>query len=118
MLPPPAPLPDEVRFDDVVVDFRSYEARKGDRRIDMTRKEFGVLQYLAAKPGEVIRRDGDSIAALIVELVQGEAGVVPAPREFAYRSRIRLKADAEGRLGFFERGSNRLVPSDRCIVAA
>ena len=44
--------------------------------------------------------------------------VVPAPREFAYRSRIRLKADTEGRLGFFERGSNRLVPIDRCIVAA
>jgi DNA-binding response OmpR family regulator len=54
---PPAPLPDELRFDDVVVDFRSYEARKGDRRIEMTRKEFGVLQYLAAKPGEVVRRD-------------------------------------------------------------
>lgn len=56
-LNPPTPLPDELRFDDVVVDFRSYEVRKGDRRIEMTRKEFGMLQYLAAKPGEVIRRD-------------------------------------------------------------
>lgn len=54
---PPTPLPDELRFDDVVVDFRSYEARKGDQRIELTRKEFGVLQYLAAKPGEVVRRD-------------------------------------------------------------
>ena len=54
---PPQPLPDELRFDDVVVDFRCYEARKGERRIEMTRKEFGVLQYLAAKPGEVVRRD-------------------------------------------------------------
>ena len=54
---PPTPLPDELRFDDVVVDFRRYEARKGDRRIEMTRKEYGLLRYLAARSGEVVRRD-------------------------------------------------------------
>jgi DNA-binding response OmpR family regulator len=54
---PPRPLPDELSFDDVVVDFRRYEARKGGQRIEMTRKEFGVLQYLAARSGEVVRRD-------------------------------------------------------------
>lgn len=54
---PPKPLPDELSFDDVVVDFRRYEARKGGQRIEMTRKEFGVLQYLAARSGEVVRRD-------------------------------------------------------------
>jgi 4-aminobutyrate aminotransferase-like enzyme len=31
---------------------------------------------------EVIRRDGDRISTFIVELVQGEAGFVTAPREF------------------------------------
>ncbi len=31
---------------------------------------------------EIIRRDGDRIAAFMVELVQGEAGFVTAPREF------------------------------------
>jgi len=54
---PPKPLPDELRFDDVVVDFRRYEARKGERRIEMTRKEYGLLRYLAARSGEVVRRD-------------------------------------------------------------
>jgi DNA-binding response OmpR family regulator len=54
---PPRPLPDELRFDDVVVDFRRYEAHKGSRRLEMTRKEFGLLQYLASRPGEVVRRD-------------------------------------------------------------
>lgn len=54
---PPRPLPDELRFDDVVVDFRRYEARKGDRRIEMTRKEYGLLRYLAARSGEVVGRD-------------------------------------------------------------
>jgi len=50
-------LPDELQFDDVVVDFRRYEARRGGQRVEMTRKEFGVLQYLAARSGEVVRRD-------------------------------------------------------------
>jgi DNA-binding response OmpR family regulator len=49
--------PDEVRFADVIIDFRSYEARKGDQVLDMTRKEFGVLRVLAARAGEVVTRD-------------------------------------------------------------
>jgi len=47
----------ELRFADVSIDFRSYEARKGDRVLDMTRKEFGVLRVLAARAGEVVTRD-------------------------------------------------------------
>jgi DNA-binding response OmpR family regulator len=54
---PPVPLPDTLKFGDVAVDFRRYEASNAGRRVDMTRKEFGVLQYLASKPGEVVRRD-------------------------------------------------------------
>lgn len=50
-------LPDELHFDDVAVDFRRYEARKGNQTVDMTRKEFGVLRLLAARPGEVVTRD-------------------------------------------------------------
>lgn len=42
--------------------------------------------------------------------------VVPAPAEFGYRSRLRLKVKGN-RLGFFEAGSNRLVEVDRCLVA-
>lgn len=49
--------PDELRFDDVVIDFRRYEARKGDQAIEMTRKEFGVLRFLAARAGAVVSRD-------------------------------------------------------------
>jgi DNA-binding response OmpR family regulator len=51
------PAPDELRFDDVVVDFRRYEARKGAAVLEMTRKEFGVLRYLASRGGEVVSRD-------------------------------------------------------------
>jgi DNA-binding response OmpR family regulator len=54
----PSPtVPDELRFDDVVIEFRRYEARKGDRAIEMTRKEFGVLRFIAGRAGEVVTRD-------------------------------------------------------------
>jgi 23S rRNA (uracil1939-C5)-methyltransferase len=43
--------------------------------------------------------------------------VTPAPAEFGYRSRLRLKVRGNGALGFFEQSSNRLVEIDRCLVA-
>lgn len=54
---PPALLPDEVRFEDVVIDFRRYEAHRGGQRVELTPKEYGTLQYLASRPGEVVRRE-------------------------------------------------------------
>ena len=54
---PAAALPDELRFGDVEVDFRSYEARKGGSPLEMTPKEFQVLRLLAARSGEVMTRD-------------------------------------------------------------
>jgi DNA-binding response OmpR family regulator len=54
---PPKPMPDDLRFGDVVVDFRRYEARKGETALEMTRKEFGVLRLLAARAGEVVSRE-------------------------------------------------------------
>jgi two-component system response regulator VicR len=48
---------DELRFDDVVIDFRRYEAKRGTRALEMTRKEFGLLRLLASRAGEVVTRD-------------------------------------------------------------
>ena len=50
-------LPAELRFDDVSVDFRRYEARKSGKKVEMSRKEFGILRLLAARAGEVVRRE-------------------------------------------------------------
>jgi len=53
----PAPAaPDILRIGDVTVDFRKYEARKGDEILEMSRKEFGILRCLASRPGEVFSR--------------------------------------------------------------
>ena len=54
---PATVLPSQLRFADVAVDFKRFEARKGDTLLEMTRKEFGMLQFLAARAGEVVRRD-------------------------------------------------------------
>ena len=53
----PQSLPDELSFEDVRVDFRRYEARRGRKCLEMTRKEYGVLRLLASRPGEVVTRD-------------------------------------------------------------
>jgi len=50
-------LPNELRFDDVVVDFRAFEAFKNGVAVEMTPKEFGLLRMLAAKAGDVVTRD-------------------------------------------------------------
>ncbi len=59
--------------------------------------------------GELSRATGTSVSP--------ENLIEPAPMEFGYRSRIRLKIGAGGKLGFHELGSDRLVEIDRCLVA-
>lgn len=50
-------LPGELRMGDIVADFRSYEACRGGQPVELTRKEFGLLQLLAAREGRVVTRD-------------------------------------------------------------
>lgn len=54
---PSQAAPDELHFEDVLVDFRRYVASKAGKPLEMTRKEFGILRLLAARPGEVLSRD-------------------------------------------------------------
>ena len=64
--------------------------------------------------GEVVARELSH--ALNIEI--DPAGLVePAPAEFGYRSRIRLRVGAKGALGFYEAGSNTIVEIDSCMVA-
>jgi len=50
-------LPDELRFDDVSLDFRTYTATRGSEAMELTRKEFHLVRLLASRPGEVVRRE-------------------------------------------------------------
>lgn len=51
------PLPNELRFGKVLIDFKSFEARRAGKALNMSRKEFGILRLLAARAGEVVTRD-------------------------------------------------------------
>jgi 23S rRNA (uracil1939-C5)-methyltransferase len=50
--------------------------------------------------------------------VNPEGLIEPAPVEFGYRSRLRLKIGSAGKIGFHHPGSQRFVPVDACLVAA
>ncbi|MGH7949505.1 MAG: class I SAM-dependent RNA methyltransferase [Candidatus Binataceae bacterium] len=70
---------------------------------------------------EQVRLKGDLIAdelgrALATE-IDRDGLVEPAPAEFQYRSRVRLKVGARDTLGYYEGGTNRLVAIERCLVA-
>jgi DNA-binding response OmpR family regulator len=54
---PARAVPDELCFDDVAVNFVSYEATRAGQPVEMTRKEFQILRMLASRPGEVVTRD-------------------------------------------------------------
>jgi DNA-binding response OmpR family regulator len=54
---PARAMPDTVRFEDVTVDFRSYEASRAGVPVEMTPKEYQLLRLLVARAGEVVTRD-------------------------------------------------------------
>src|SRR5271167_1574908 len=64
--------------------------------------------------GEVVARELDLALGVAIDPI----GLVePAPAEFGYRSRIRLRVGAKGTLGFYSAGSNTIVEIDSCMVA-
>ena len=47
----------EVKFDDVVIDFKAYKAEKDEIPLDLSAREYRLLRYLVAKEGNVVTRD-------------------------------------------------------------
>jgi DNA-binding response OmpR family regulator len=48
---------DEIRFSDVVVDFKAYRALKNQEPIELSAREYRLLRYLVSKQGAVVTRD-------------------------------------------------------------
>jgi DNA-binding response OmpR family regulator len=48
---------DQVRFADVVIDFKAYKAQRNDDPIDLSAREYRLLRYLISKQGTVVSRD-------------------------------------------------------------
>ncbi|MCX6561191.1 MAG: response regulator transcription factor [Candidatus Aminicenantes bacterium] len=49
--------PERITIGGVDIDFKRFEARKNGVRLEMSRKEFGILRHLAGRPNEVVGRD-------------------------------------------------------------
>jgi DNA-binding response OmpR family regulator len=49
--------PDYLRFGDVEIDFRAYEATRRGNVVQLTRKEFEILRLLGARVGNVVTRE-------------------------------------------------------------
>ncbi len=50
-------LKENLHYDDVSVDFKRFEASKAGQILKLSRKEFGVLQLLATRMGNVVTRN-------------------------------------------------------------
>jgi DNA-binding response OmpR family regulator len=48
---------DEVRFSDVVIDFKAYKAERAQEELELSAREYRLLRYLVAKQGSVVSRD-------------------------------------------------------------
>jgi len=48
---------DEIKFSDVVVDFKAYRALKNESPIELSAREYRLLRYLVSKQGNVVTRD-------------------------------------------------------------
>ena len=48
---------DQYEFDDVVIDFAKLEARKDNKKIDMSLKEYEVLKYFIIHEGQIVTRN-------------------------------------------------------------
>jgi DNA-binding response OmpR family regulator len=57
-------LPARTQWDDVIVDFESFEATKGGRPVALAPKEFAVLRLLLAREGKVVSR-GELLAEVL-----------------------------------------------------
>lgn len=54
---PNAEAIEELSFSDVIIDFKSYRAKKGERSISLSAKEFELIKYLSKQPDVPVSRD-------------------------------------------------------------
>jgi DNA-binding response OmpR family regulator len=80
----------ELRVADLVVDLRRRRARRGDRTIELTAKEFDLLAYLARNAGRVVPRE--ELVEHVWDDRAQQSNVIDV-----YASRLRRKLQAEAR---------------------
>jgi DNA-binding response OmpR family regulator len=84
---PPAARSQVLRVDDLEVDRLTRQVRRGGKRIDLTAKEFALLEYLTANAGRVLSR------TMIVEHVWDESFESLTNIVDVYVKHLRTKVD-------------------------
>jgi DNA-binding response OmpR family regulator len=82
--------PEMLRFADLVVDLKTREIRRGERRIELTNKEFKLLVVLMREPRRVFGKE-ELLRLVWGEDFEGEVGNVET-----YISYVRTKIDEPG----------------------
>jgi DNA-binding response OmpR family regulator len=81
--------PDERQFADLSLNRRTREVFRGDRAVELTAKEFDLLEYLISHPRQVLKRDQ------ILENVWGYDFMGDSNIIEVYIRYLRLKLEAE-----------------------
>lgn len=87
----PEPSPGDVlAFEDVRMDLQTFEVHRGDRRIELTRTEFSLLELFLRNPRQVLTRD------VINERVWGYDFPTTSNSLEVYVGYLRRKLEADG----------------------
>lgn len=85
---PKTALPAKLKAADLIVDTNTYEVKRGDKPIELSRKEFALLEYLMRHKDRVLSKD-----QIIQNVWDYEANVLPNTVE-VYIKYLRKKIDA------------------------
>ena len=106
----PVVQPDQIVIDDLVIDTGSQQAARGDQPIELTAKEYALLEFLARRPGQVVGR------AEITAHVWDENHDPASNTIEVYINRLRRKIDTDDRTPLIHtrRGAGYMLgsPSD------
>jgi DNA-binding response OmpR family regulator len=93
---------------DLALDVRRRQARRGDRRIDLTAREFSLLEFLMRHAGEVVTR------SMLADHVWGERydSLSNLIEVFVNRLRRKLEADGAPRLLHTVRGAGYVLSAE------
>ncbi len=106
------PRPLVVEISDLRIDTRSREVTRGGRRIDLTAKEYSLLEYLGVNAGKVVSR-GEILEHVWDEMLDPMSNVIEV---IVNRLRRKLDRDVPARLLHTVRGAGyvlRTAPADR-----
>lgn len=84
---PPRTQPNTIKVDDLTLDTINYEVKRGGRRIELSAKEFALLEYMMRNAGRVLSKDN-----IISHVWDFDADVLPNTVE-VYIGYLRAKID-------------------------